>query len=122
MTPEGFPDRVIDRAHQIWDGVRQYYERLFAEENQPLVTITAEPQVRVNVNDDCPHCHGPKAIREVCQNIFRCTNCGWQPRVVGPGGIARSKLESFTYPNREHQQKFQRSFNDALWRIRGPQR
>jgi len=113
---------LVERGKLAFDGVRQYYERLFAEENQPLVTITAEPQVRVKANDDCPNCHGPRTIREVCQNTFRCADCGWQPRVVGPAGISKKQLDTFQYPSAEHQQKFQRGFNEALWRIRGPHR
>ena len=30
MTPEGFPD-FIDKAKQIWNGVRLYWEGVWAE-------------------------------------------------------------------------------------------
>jgi len=110
---------IVERGKLALDGLRRYWEGVWAEENKPVAAVRIEPQTHSERGGDCPTCNAPGAMREVCQNVLRCASCGWQPRVINAPGIARSKLASFTYPDREHQQKFQRGFNDALWRIRG---
>ncbi len=122
MTSEGFPDNVIDKTKQIWNGVRLYWESVMAEERKPLAPIKVDPQPQVEVNGDCPMCHAPQAIREIVARSLRCSACGWQPKISLPPAIPRSKLETFQYPDREHRRKFHQSFNDALSRIVGPRR
>src|SRR5713226_2180414 len=119
MTPEGFLD-VIDKAKQIWNGVRLYWESVLAEERKPVAPIKIEPQPHAEVN--CPVCHAEKSMHEVYAHNLRCSACGWQPKLVLPPGIPRSQLETFEYPDAEHQKKFRRGFAEALWRIRGPHR
>jgi hypothetical protein len=108
---------IVERGKLALDGLCRYWEGVWAEENKPVAAVRIEPQVHVKANDDCPSCHGPKTIREISHNTFRCMNCGWQPRVINAPGISRNKFESFSYPSREHQQ-----FMDAMLQIIGPRR
>lgn len=109
-----------------YDSIKQWFLGVIAAEEEQkrlaLAPVTIESQPHAEVNGDCPMCHEQKAMREIYQGALRCQACGWQLKKILPRGIPRSQLETFEYPDREHQQKFQRGFNDALWRIRGPQR
>jgi hypothetical protein len=123
MSPEGFPDSVIDKAKQIWNGVRLYWESMLAEERKPVAPIAIEPLHAV-AGGDCPSCHTANSIREICPGTrtLRCCQCGWQPEKRQAPGIARSQLEMFECLDARDRSKFNQAFAEALWRIRGPQR
>ena len=121
MTPEGFPD-LVDRAKQIYFGVRDYFLGVVEEERKkwetartPVIERDAIPTPYA----DCPSCRAKESMRECAAGVVRCMSCGWQPRIVGPPGISRSQLDTFRYPDAEHKQKFKAGFGNAVARIVG---
>jgi Zn ribbon nucleic-acid-binding protein len=107
------------RAAKIFDGIKQWWLGIIAEEEKQLVPIIIERDVIPSAGDNCPSCHAAGTIREVAAGTMRCAQCGWQPKILNPPGSPnRLQLESFQgFFDAEHKQKFEVGFRNAVARL-----
>jgi hypothetical protein len=113
---------LLDRAKLYLFGVRDYSLGVVEREREEYEAahMMASTPVVLRANDDCPECKTVGSMREIAGAGTRCSQCGWQPKILNPPGSPnRTQLESWTDYSQEHKEKFEAGFSQAVSRFGG---
>lgn len=123
MTPEGFPDKVVEKISGYYFGLRDWFLQIVKaerEEFRKAQNVEHPPALVLKENDDCPECGTAGSMREIPGAGSRCMMCAFQPRIYLPAGSpSRKDLETWQNYSPEHKSAFQKGFGQAISRIVG---